>query len=441
MFSTLKRRIPLRFPPRRFYHHCRGWQAAAQYGFPAHKLKLIGITGTNGKTTSSLLVASILKAGGIPYGLLNTLYIKSGEETVKNPTKFTTLDAHYLQKQLREMVRNKLAWAIMEVTSHALDQGRVNGVPFDIVALTNVTHEHLDYHGTMEQYRQAKSRLFANLANSKRKNGTPKIAVLDASLPEFSEFDQFAADCKYYYSIEKMQIEHLQAGDGWLYTENLHLATQSSTFDLITSNGTITVTLSMPGLFNVKNALLAAAIGLALHMDLKTIKTGLETVNGVPGRLELVPTGKDFQVMIDYAVTPDSLTLLHDLVRNWHTGRLIHVFGSCGDRDRSKRPLMGEIVGKNTDLAILTNEDPYGEDPKQIVDELAIGLERAGKKLGKGYLVIMDRAEAINKAISLARKGDLVLVTGKGAETLMQFADKAIPWSDRAEIEKALRAS
>lgn len=439
MLSTLKRKIPLRFPPRRIYHHCKGWHAASKYGFPANKLKVIGITGTNGKTSSTLLVASILKATNKSHGLLSSLYQKTGDETIINPTKFTTLTPYYLQRQLGEMVKNKLEWAVLEVTSHALDQGRTNGIPFDIVALTNISPEHLDYHGTMQEYRRAKSRLFANLAHCKRKNGLPKIAILDASLPEFADFDQFPADCKYYYSIDKAWIDHLKPSDSWLYASKIRQRKDGTDFDLITANGRISINLRLPGLFNVKNALLAAAVGLAMLIDLKTIKIGLEAVTAIPGRLEWVPTGKGFSVLLDYAVTPDSLELLHDLVKDWHKGRLIQVFGACGDRDRSKRPIMGEIVGKNADIAILTDEDPYGEDPMQIINELAIGLEKTGRAKGKDYFVIRDRSGAIKKALSLAKEDDLVLITGKGAETLMQFADRTIPWSDKEEVAKALK--
>ena len=400
---------------------------------------MIGITGTNGKTSSSLLTASILAAANKKHGLLSSLYLKTGAEKQINPTKFTTLSPHYLQKQLKEMVKNQLEWVVLEVTSHALDQGRVNGIPFDIVALTNLTPEHLDYHQTMKAYRQAKSRLFANLAFQKRKNGTPKIAVLDPSAPEFADFDQFPADCKYYYSLDKTWIDHLKASDSWLYADQIKARKDGTDFTLVTPNGSINIQLKLPGQFNVKNALLAAAIGLALRLDLETIKRGLEAVTDIPGRLEWVPTKRNFSVLLDYAVTPDSLALLHDLVKDWHQGKLIQVFGACGDRDRSKRPAMGKIVGQHADFAILTNEDPYGEDPQQIIAELASGLEQAGKTKDQDYLVIMDRAKAIKKALSLAEAGDLVLITGKGAETLMQFADKAIPWSDRAEVHKALK--
>lgn len=396
------------------YHLTQAVIACVVFGFPARSLKVIGVTGTNGKTTTSQFIARILETAGKKVALASTISFQIGEKKWVNASKFTTLSPWKLQQFLRQAVQEGIEYAVIETSSHALDQNRVWGIPYEIAVMTNVTREHLDYHKTMEGYRRAKQKLF-HLA---------KQLVINADMQEPSFF---AVPNKnvLYYGIKDHRAT--------LWANDISLDFKGTDFRV----DDIHFHLSVPGMFNIENALAAISVAKLLNIDMIKTKEALASVTGVPGRMELVPNSKGVDVLIDYAVTPDALEKLYASVLPLKIPgtKIIHVFGACGERDRGKRPIMGEIVSSHADIVILTNEDPYHEDPECILDEIEQGVS---KKKGKDYFRIFDRREAIRYALSLAEIGDIVLVTGKGAEVTMAVGDERLPWSERQVIEEEM---
>lgn len=444
MIGRLKRIIK-RLTPRflkGWYHKVLAIAACVFYGFPSKKLIVIGVTGTNGKTTTCNLIASILGAAGVKFGMTTTIQFQVADKKWKNESKMTSLGFFTLQRLLRQMVRAGCKYAIIETSSHALDQHRVWGVFYDAVALTNITPEHLDYHRTMEEYQEVKSRLFAKLYKSFRKKDIPKTMVLNYDDASFVAFSRFQADQKFAYAVTEAEGELISPPEDkwqWVVAKNLNLEPEKTSFKLSSFQGEVLIQLSLPGKFNVYNSLAATGVCLGLGFEQSVIASGLQALTLVPGRMERIDEGQDFTVIIDYAVTPDSLEKLYESVSRMNPKKIIAVFGSAGERDRVKRPVMGEIVARFADLAIVTNEDPFWEDPWQVINEVAEGLARSGKIEGKDWFKIFDRREAIRFALVSARKGDIVLITGKGAETTMAVQDKRIPWDDREVTREILR--
>lgn len=413
-------------------HKLRAVLACLLYRFPARKLKVIGVTGTNGKTTTCHFIASILEEAGFKVGMLTTIDFKIGSKTWENVTKMTTISPFLLQRFLRKMVKEKCDYAIIETTSHAITQFRIWGIPYDILVLTNVTHEHLDYHKTFLEYKQTKGRLFKELENSLRKENTLKVSIVNRDDPNFSYFSKFEADLKLSYGI--------LGGD--ISASDIFYQPEGTDFIASTPKGKILVHLKLPGRFNIQNALGAIAVGLSQGLDLRAIKEGLEKIEGVAGRMEKINEGQDFTVIVDYAHTPDAFEKIYQTLFPIKKGRLIHVFGACGDRDKTKRPIMGALAGRYADYVIVTNEDPYTEDPQKIIEEVANGVPRGVrglKKEGENFWKILDRREAIQKALSLAQKNDIVLLTGKGAEKWIVWRDHREPWDDREVVKEELR--
>lgn len=399
------------------YHLFQAILANFIYGSPSLGLKIIGITGTNGKTTTCQIVAKILEEAGHRVAMASTINFKLGQREWVNATKFTTLSPFAVQKFLKQAVEANCEYVVLETSSHSLDQCRVWGINYKVAVITNVTREHLDYHKTMEKYRQAKLKLFKKA----------EIAVVNLDMEKPEEFLQFDNVEKLTYSLKDKKAD--------LLAEEVRLEVTSSSFKV---KG-IRFNLNLPGAFNIENALAALAIGMSQGIFLEQAAAALRKIQGVPGRLEHIANNKDFEVMIDYAVTPDSLEKLYQYlsaVKKSET-RIIAVFGSCGERDRGKRPIMGEIVSRYADFVIITNEDPYGEDPMQIIKEVAKGVK--GKEKDKNFWKILDRREAIAKALSLAKKDDIVIVTGKGAEENMMVGKEKIPWNDKKVILEELK--
>ncbi len=388
------------------------------FGFPSRGMKIVGITGTDGKTTTATLLSRILEADGHRVALASTVSFRIAGQEAVNASKFTTLGGYRLQKFLRDAKDAGCTHAVLEVSSHALDQGRVAGVRFDVAVITNVTREHLDYHGTMEEYRRAKRRLF----------DCAKAAVVNLDMWE-PEFFLEKAKRKVTYSTVASEAD--------LLAENLTLSLSGSTFTL----GETDFSLRLPGKFNVENALAAIAAATLLGTSVDTAAHAVSEVALVPGRMESVQNDLGATILIDYAVTPDALGKLYDLVSSMREdgAKIISVFGACGDRDRGKRPIMGEIVSATADAVILTDEDPYTEDPDRILDEVEAGIRN--KESGKTLFRIRDRREAIRKGLSLLSSGDILLVTGKGAEETMAIGDARIPWNDRRVIFEELSGS
>jgi UDP-N-acetylmuramoyl-L-alanyl-D-glutamate--2,6-diaminopimelate ligase len=407
-----------------------GWLAAAWHGHPSRQLRLIGVTGTDGKTTTVRLIAEILRAAGGRVGWISTVSARIGGEESDTGLHTTTPDALAVQDDLARMVAADTQYAVIEATSHGLAQHRVTGCDFDVAVVTNITHEHLDYHGTYEAYRAAKARLFESLSSSYRKPGTPKSAVLNADDSSYDYLQAFAADRCLSYGIK--HPSDVQASD-------IQLAASGSSFTVVTPKGAFHVATPLVGLFNVYNALAAISVGALHDIDFAVMARGIAAVEGVIGRMERIDLGQGFTVMVDFAHTPNALDKALRTVRTLIEGQVTVVFGCAGLRDRAKRPLMGEVAGRLADRIVLTAEDPRTEDLAAIIEETAAGCERAGRREGIDYWRVPDRAEAIATAIREAQPGDLVLVTGKGHEQSMCFGTTEQPWSDHEAVRAALR--
>ncbi len=407
------------------YHLFQATLANFIYGFPSRDIKIIGVTGTNGKTTTVQMITKILEEAGHRVAMASTINFKLGEKEWVNKTKFTTLSSFAVQKFIRQAVREKCGYLVMETSSHSLDQYRVSGVRYDTAVITNVTREHLDYHETMEKYRLAKLKLFQGV----------RAAVVNLDMDDPQDYLGCGAEEEYGYTTKENSAEDIR-DIKIVEAKNIKLSINSSGFSV---NG-IDFKINLPGKFNIENSLAAICVGLSQRIPLETIGRALEKMQGVPGRMEKVPNERGIEIIIDYAVTPDSLEKLYELIGNIKRpdSRIISVFGSCGERDRGKRPMMGEIVDRNVDYIILTNEDPYNEDPWQIINEVAAGVKR--KKEGENFWKIMDRREAIRTALFLAKAGDIVVVTGKGAEETMAVGKERIPWNDKTVILEELKS-
>jgi UDP-N-acetylmuramoyl-L-alanyl-D-glutamate--2,6-diaminopimelate ligase len=413
--------------------------AAWWYGAPSRELGVVGITGTDGKTTTSFLATAVLEAAGISTGMLTTAGIKIGEVSSANPEHVTTPEAPLLQRALRAMVRGGNGAAVVETTSHGLSLDRVGGIAYDIAVLTNLTHEHLELHGTFEAYRDAKLSLFRRLGTGvspgkQLARRWPRAAIVNHDDPSASLFEaaaQTAGAALVTYGLSP--DSDVQAFD---VSEDAH----QLVFQLRTPSWSGEVALALIGRFNVYNALAAVALGEALSLAPAAIKAGLAAVQGVPGRMERIDAGQPFSVVVDYAHSPASLETVLDQLASLAPagGGLIAVFGSAGERDVQKRPMMGRIAGERCRLVVVTDEDPRGEDRESILDAIAAGAEAAGKKRGRDLFCIADRRVAIETAFGMARPGDLVLLAGKGHEQTIIMEDGPRPWDERSEAFDAL---
>jgi UDP-N-acetylmuramyl-tripeptide synthetase len=401
------------------YHLGQAIVANGVYHFPAKKLRVIGVTGTDGKTTTTKLIAAILEEAGYVVAMASTIELKIREQTQVNTSKHTTLGAFALQKFLWEAKRAKCDFVVLETASHALDQHRVWGIPYEVAVITNITREHLDYHKTMEQYRKAKKKLFDGA----------KYAVVNADMENPEDFLEGKYERTLTYGLLNASAQVL-ASKVKLRLDGASFEVDGQPFSLV-----------LPGTFNIENALAAIAVGLLEGISLEVMARALEKVTSVAGRMEKVSNTNGLEILIDYAVTPNALGKLYGLVSQMKPrkdSKIIAVFGACGERDRGKRPIMGGIVSSYADIIILTNEDPYFENPHRILREIDKGV--MGKKRGKNYFHIMNRRKAIAKALKIAEAGDIVVVTGKGAETTIAIGKERLPWNDKQVILELLAA-
>lgn len=406
---------------------------------PSQRLGVVGVTGTDGKTTTCYLTRAILEAAGRQTGLLGTVEVIVGGRTLGNPARTTTPEAPELQAQLAAMVEAGDRWAVVESSSHGLAQDRVAEVAYDVAVLTNVTLEHLEFHRTVEAYRAAKRRLFERLAvgpgNPEKGFGKHGVVNLDdPQAPAFLEATRAAGAATLTYGTgEAADVRLLGLEED---ARRLRLSYR-------TPRGDDQVELHLAGRFNAHNALAAVAVGEVLGLDPEAIRAGLAAVRRVSGRMERVEAGQPFGVIVDYAHTPEALAkVLDELapVAGAAGGGLIAVFGSAGERDRVKRPLMGRVAGERCRLVVITDEDPRGEDPQAIVDEIAEGARAAGCRDGQDLLLIGDRRLAVGAALEAARPGDVVLFAGKGHEKTIEGPTGAEPWDEAAEVRAALAA-
>jgi UDP-N-acetylmuramoyl-L-alanyl-D-glutamate--2,6-diaminopimelate ligase len=406
-----------------------GLMASTFYGHPSRDLVVIGVTGTDGKTTTTTMIQQMLLSAGRPAGSMSTVDIRVGDSVDVNETRQTTLEALEVQEQLARMRERGLTVAVIESSSHGLALQRVAGVDFDVAVFTNIAHEHLDFHKTIEAYREAKASLIDLTAASTDK-GLPKTAVLNRDDPSFA------------YLVNRPIARRLTYGiqlDADLKASRVDLTPEGLRLEASTPLGPLVARLKLSGRWNAANALAAAATGMAIGLALDEIRDGLERFTGVNGRMERVDLGQPFAVIIDYAHTPQSLEKVLRELRPITKGKLIAVFGSAGDRDRDKRPWMGEIAARLSDYAVFTNEDPREEEAKTILDEIAAGAEDVGWKEGQNYASIEDRRQAIAHAVRRARPGDTVLLAGKGHERSILIGRGKEPWDERAAAEDAIR--
>ncbi len=396
------------------------------YDHPSRKLSLVGITGTNGKTTTTHMVESVLRRAGRRVGLIGTIAYRFGG--IEMEAVRTTPEAPDLQELLERMLRLGADSAVMEVSSHALALHRVGGCEFDVAIFTNLTQDHLDFHGTMEAYRRAKLSLFEGLGVEMTK-ATEKAAVINLDDPAADLFLRATRARCYTYSLE-------QPAD--LLATDIRVGLDGIQCRLQTPWGTRGIRSPLLGRYNLSNILASAAAGLHLGASLAEVEEGISELRQVPGRCERVERGQEFGVMVDYAHTPDALERVLRMARECCPGRLIAVFGSGGDRDRLKRPLMGAAAVSLADLTVITSDNPRSEDPLRIIREIEEGAKKVWGQ-GRGYVIIPDRAMAIREALSLAQRGDMVVIAGKGHETYQILGDRTIPFDDRQVAREALR--
>lgn len=410
--------------------------AAAFYGCPGSRMRVVGVTGTDGKTTTTFLTSVALEAGGALTGLMGTVDFKIAGRMWANDSRQSTPEAPEVQALLRTMVDAGCSYAVIEATSHALSAGwnRLASCAFDIAVLTNVTQEHLDFHGTVEQYRRDKARLFEMLAEFRDTDAPPKqrkIAVANADDPHHRMF----LDAAPAYAERLTYAVHADAD---VRAEAVCSTRDGLRFRVTTPWGAANARLRLTGDFNVWNALAALTVACAEGVPLDACLAALERVPGVRGRMERIEAGQPFTVLVDYAHTPGAFEKLMRIVRPLTAGQLIAVFGSAGERDRAKRPLQGEIAGRFCDLVVLTDEDPRLEDREAIIADIAAGAEAAGKRIGETCLCIPDRALAIRAAFARAHPGDIVLLLGKGHEGSIIYGTTPMPWDEAAEARRAL---
>lgn len=395
------------------------------YGSPTRQMKLIGVTGTNGKTTTTHLIDRILRDQAKKTGLIGTIHMRIGDEVEE--VKNTTPDVLELQHSFRRMLDIDTEYAIIEASSHALEMGRLRGCNVHTAVFTNLTQDHLDYHVTMDNYRFAKSLLFAQLGNQYDVK-MMKTAVLNADDEASELFAKVTPARVVTYGIDKPSD---------VRAENIQITSRGTSFVVQSFAGSIEMNLQLIGKFNVYNALAATAVALVEGFSLAEIKRSLEAVQGVNGRFEAVVAGQDFAVLVDYSHTPDSLENALVTVKEFAKGRIFCVVGCGGDRDRTKRPIMAQIATKYADISVLTSDNPRSEEPAAIIADMAAGLASVEDSR---YVQIVDRREAIQYAIRHAQPNDCILIAGKGHETYQIIKDQVLPFDDREVAKEAIAA-
>lgn len=415
--------------------------AAAFYGYPARQLGVVGITGTKGKTTTSFLTSEVLEAGPHSTGLIGTVDFKVGPRRWANETRQTTPEAVEIQQLLAEMAREKVEYCVLESSSHGLALRKLLNCAYDVAVFTNITHEHLDFHGTFEQYRADKGLLAEALFEESPKPFLkyPKTLVLNVDDPNAGYFRERAE------TVAKKKNQPLRVLTYSIHTPadvqavDIKADATSLEYTAQTPVGAIRLHLNLPGEFNIYNSLAALTVGISQGVPLENAGKALEAVLGVSGRMEKIDEGQPFAVIVDYAHNPDSIQQVLKTLRPITPGRLITVFGSAGERDVAKRPIQGSIAAKLADFAIFTNEDPRLEDENLIIDQIAAGAEANGWQDKRDFLKIADRRAALEEAMRQARPGDTVLLLGKGHEGSIIVAEGKLPWDERDEARRALR--
>jgi UDP-N-acetylmuramoyl-L-alanyl-D-glutamate--2,6-diaminopimelate ligase len=404
--------------------------AASYYDHPARKMTIIGVTGTDGKTTTSNLIYQILKAAGIKAGMISTVNAVIGDKEIDTGFHVTTPEATDIQHYLSLMVDAGLTTVVLETTSHGLAQHRVTGCEYDVAVVTNITHEHLDYHGTYENYRQAKGLMFEALAKTQPKeNGNLRLSILNKDDQSFEYLDSIVKSKKITYGLN---------GNGDLTAREIVSSPRGVDFIASGSGFEQRIHFNLPGKFNVSNCLAALAAAVSLGIDVQTAARGIAALQGVPGRMEVIEMGQPFDAIVDFAHTPNGLKRAIETAREMTRGRVIAVFGSAGLRDRQKRRMMPEVAVGLADVTILTAEDPRTESLDAILAQMADAAQAAGGIENQTFFRVPDRGEAIRLGVKLAQPGDLVIACGKGHEQSMCFETTEYPWDDRIAMRAAL---
>ncbi len=405
--------------------------AAAFYDHPARRLTMLGVTGTDGKTTTSNILYQILREAGLKVGMISTVNAIIGDQILDTGFHVTTPDALDTQRYLAQMVDAGLTHVILETTSHGWAQYRVDACEFDIGVVTNITHEHLDYHGSYEAYRAAKSRLFTSLGNTvDKEQGNPRLAVLNKDDISFDYLSRVAPGHQVCYSVDKSASAR---------AENVNYLLDGIEFEIVTEKLRVAIKTNLVGSYNISNILAAfsaAVFGLGIAPE--TAARGIAFLEGIPGRMERIDMGQDFTVIVDFAHTPFALKAAIESARDMTEGSVIALFGSAGLRDREKRRMMAEYSAELADLTVLTAEDPRTESLADILEEMANGARSKGAVENETFWCVADRGEAIRFSLTLAQPGDMVLVCGKGHEQSMCFGEIEYPWDDRIATRAAL---
>lgn len=396
-----------------------------RYGFPSRNMHVIGVTGTNGKTTTTTLIYKMLHEAGYKVGMLSTVAYGAGGDIKQQIEHITTAPSNILQRRLRDFKRAGIEWVVIETSSHALAQYRTWGVPYEIAVMTNVTNDHLDYHGTFDNYLESKRRLFDIASKYGRRFG-----VVNADDPNANKFiDSIPRSVT--YGIRKGEIK----------ADSINLAVDHSNFSINIGSEKYNIRINMPGEFNVSNSLATVAVGRELGLTVDQIEQGIASLEGVEGRMSVINEGQKFRVIIDHASTPDAFENFFNSVRPVTKGKLIVVFGSAGRRDETKRAVQGEIAGRFGDEVIVTEEDDRDVDGDMIIKQIAEGAEKSGKVVNKNLFLIPNREKAIAFALERAKTAnDTVVLLGKGHEKTIERADGDYPWNE-TEITKRLLLS
>src|SRR3989344_3691345 len=398
------------------------------YGFPARGLKIIGVTGTNGKTSTSFLIYRMMHEAGYKVGLMTTVAYGAGGVVKPQIHHMTNVAVPELMQRLKWLKKQRVEWLVLETTSHALAQHRVWGIPYHVAVMTNVTHEHLDYHGSFERYRDAKRLLF-KMCNRNQKGLRTGIINADDSSSKLFESD-IARPLTYGVT------------NGQLKAVDIRLTPLGSSFTVVSGirkDLKLYIKVNLPGSFNIYNALAAVGVGFALEMEPEQIRRGIAALEGVEGRMTNIDEGQDFSVVVDFAHTPDSFEKLFKDLRPVVSGKMIAMFGSAGRRDEAKRAVHGRLAGEYCDEVVLTEEDDRDVDGLEIMDQIAAGAKKSGKIRDKDLFLVHDRTNAIRFTLNRAKKGDTVLLLGKGHEKTIERADGEHPWDEIAAARQALK--
>ena len=416
--------------------HALAHLSAAYYGFPSRDLTVIGVTGTDGKTTTANLIYEILQAAGIKAGMISTVNAQIGKKVLDTGFHVTTPEAPDVQRYLAEMVKAGLTHVILEATSHGLDQQRIAACDIDLAVVTNITHEHLDYHGSYDAYRAAKGRLFTELAATQlKKGGNPRLAVLNRDDISFDYLSDL---------VRKLDPPVREATYGLQSAADVKAVDISShpqglQFTTHIGEQVIEIQSKLVGEYNVSNCLAAIASAVeGLGLEGRFAQKGIAALQGIPGRMEVIDRGQDFLAIVDFAHTPNALKRALQTARQLTQGKVIVVFGSAGLRDREKRRIMAQVSAQMADQTVLTAEDPRTESLDDILAEMAAGAKSKGGQEGETFWRVPDRGEAIKFALTLAKPGDVVIACGKGHEQSMCFGEVEYPWDDRTAMEAAL---